>query len=128
MRIHKTALCSFLIVPMVCLQAVGQSNSPFPSDDEIRKILIQRIDEAKQSVGIVVGIIEPDGARRIISYGALAKGDKRPLNGDTVFEIGSISKVFTSLLMSDMVERKELALTDPISKYLPPNVKVPERN
>src|SRR4029453_8942525 len=62
------------------------------------------------------------------SYGALAKGDKRPLDGDTVFEIGSISKVFTSLLLTDMVERGEVALPHPISQYLPAGVKVPERN
>jgi CubicO group peptidase (beta-lactamase class C family) len=104
----------------------AQSVSPVPSDEEIRKILIQRIDEAKQSVGIVVGVIEPAG-RRIVSYGAVAKGDKRPLDGDTVFEIGSISKVFTSLLMSDMVQREDVALSDPIAKYLPDGVKVPER-
>src|SRR5205823_14852796 len=41
--------------------------------------------------------------------------------------IGSISKVFTSLLLSDMVQRGEVALTDPIAKYLPAGVKVPER-
>src|SRR5207247_7912726 len=93
---------------------------------EILKILAQRIDQSRQSVGIVVGVIEPQG-RRIISYGALAKGEKRPLNGDTVFEIGSITKVFTSLLLSDMVQRGEVALTDPIAKYLPAGVKMPER-
>src|SRR5215470_8307874 len=102
----------------------AQSVSPVPSNEEIRKILAQRIDEAKQSVGIVVGVIEPSG-RRIVSYGTLAKGDTRPLNGDTVFEIGSITKVFTSLLMADMVEHGEVALTDPIAKYLPAGVKVP---
>src|SRR5690242_9544597 len=82
----------------------AESVSPVPSDEEIRKILIQRIDEAKQSVGIVVGVIEPSG-RRIVSYGAVAKGDNRLLDGNTVFEVGSISKVFTSLLMADMVQR-----------------------
>jgi CubicO group peptidase (beta-lactamase class C family) len=50
-----------------------------------------------------------------------------PLDGDTLFEIGSMSKVFTSLLLTDAVQRGEVALTDPIAKYLPSNVKVPER-
>lgn len=98
-----------------------------PSDAEIRKILLERIDTQKQSVGIVVGIIDPKG-RRTVSYGALNQGDTRPLNGDTVFEIGSISKVFTSLILADMVQRGEVSLDDPVAKYLPPTVKMPSRN
>src|SRR5262249_11166935 len=76
--------------------------------------------------GIVVGVIEP-GGRRVVPYGGLAKGDPRTLDGDTVFEIGSITKVFTSLLLADAVKRREVALTDPISKFLPDRVKSPER-
>lgn len=98
-----------------------------PSDAEIRKILAERIDVQHQGVGIVIGVIGPEG-RRVIAYGSLAKGDARPLNGDTVFEIGSATKVFTSLLLSDMVQRKQVALDDPVAKYLPATVKMPERN
>jgi CubicO group peptidase (beta-lactamase class C family) len=108
--------------------AAGQSmsNSPVPSDTEIRNILVQRIDTYHQGVGIVVGVIEPKG-RRIVAYGTLNQGDGRTLDGDTIFEIGSVTKVFTSLLLADMVKRGELALSDPVAKYLPPEVKVPER-
>jgi serine-type D-Ala-D-Ala carboxypeptidase/endopeptidase len=98
-----------------------------PSDQYIRDILIKRIDTDKQSIGIVVGVIDAKG-RRVVSYGSLAAGDARPLNGDTVFEIGSITKVFTALLLGDMVRKNEVALSDPIAKYLPADVKVPERN
>ena len=114
------------VLGALCSRAAAQSPSGLSSDEEIRKILVQRIDEAKQSVGIVVGVIEPKG-RRIISYGALAKDDNRPLNGDTLFEIGSVTKVFTSLLLSDMVQRGEVALNDPIAKYLPADLKLPQR-
>jgi len=123
----RNGLALSIVTILYSISLHAQSSPTVPTDDEIRKILVQRVDESKQSVGIVVGIIEPQG-RRIISYGSLAKGDKRPLDGDTVFEIGSISKVFTSLLLADMVERGEVALTDPVSKYLPAGVKVPERN
>src|ERR1041385_7596549 len=97
------------------------------SDDEIREILVKRIDQQKQAVGIVVGVIEPAG-RRVVAYGNLAAGDPRTLDGDTIFEIGSVTKVFTSLLLADMVNRKEVTLDDPAAKYLPENVKMPERN
>lgn len=98
-----------------------------PSDAYVRQILVDRIDRDHQGIGMVVGIVGPTG-RRTISYGALAKGDTRPLNGDTVFEIGSVTKVFTSLLLADMAARREVALNDPIGTYLPPDIKTPTRN
>jgi CubicO group peptidase (beta-lactamase class C family) len=114
---------------LMAAAAAGQSSpeASLPPDNEIRKILVERIDAQQQSVGIVVGVIEPTG-RRIVTYGRSAKGDGRPLDGDTLFEIGSITKVFTSLLLTDAVQRKELALADPVAKYLPSTVRVPQRS
>jgi CubicO group peptidase (beta-lactamase class C family) len=97
-----------------------------PSSAEVRQILVRRIDAEHQGVGIVVGVIDSRG-RRVVSYGALAKGDPRPLDGSTIFEIGSSTKVFTSLLLSDMVQRGEVALDDPIAKYLPKGLALPQR-
>jgi CubicO group peptidase (beta-lactamase class C family) len=100
--------------------------SPVPPDSEIRKIIEDRIGKKQEDVGMVVGIIEPSG-RRIVAFGSSDRTDKRPLDGNSVFEIGSITKVFTSLLLADMVRHGEVALTDPVSKYLPKGVKMPER-
>jgi CubicO group peptidase (beta-lactamase class C family) len=97
------------------------------STDEIREILVRRVDQQKQAVGIVAGVIEPDG-RRVVSYGKLASGDSRTLDGDTIFEIGSITKVFTALVLADMANRKEVSLDDPAAKYLPEHVRMPERS
>jgi len=118
-----------LVLAVMCpiLNAQTAPASPVPTDAEIRQILVDRIDTQHQSVGIVVGIITPEG-RRIISYGHLNQGDARTLNGDTVFEIGSVTKVFTSLLLADMVQHNQVALDDPVAKYLPPSVKMPQRN
>jgi serine-type D-Ala-D-Ala carboxypeptidase/endopeptidase len=97
------------------------------SHPEIRQILIERIDAQHQSVGIVVGVIGPEG-RDVVSYGHLAKNDPRLLGGDTIFEVGSATKVFTCLMLALMVERGHVSLDDPVAKYLPPGVKMPQRN
>ncbi|MGD1211601.1 MAG: serine hydrolase [Candidatus Acidiferrales bacterium] len=126
--IRTILLAVFAAVSLAaCAAAQSVPQSAVPSDSEIRQILADRIDVQHQSIGIMVGVIGPEG-RRIIAYGHLEKGDPRPLNGDTIFEIGSTTKVFTSLLLADMVQRGEVALDDPVAKYLPPSVKMPERN
>jgi CubicO group peptidase (beta-lactamase class C family) len=39
-----------------------------------------------------------------------------------------VTKIFTALLLADMVQRGEVSLKDPDAKYLPPEEKIPERN
>ena len=116
----------FAVAIALALHAAGALAQTVPSNAEIRKILIQRVDDYRQGVGMVVGVVDANG-RRVISYGTFDKSDPREINGDTILEIGSVTKVFTSLLLADMVQRGEVALTDPISKFLPPTVKTPER-
>ncbi len=123
----KIALHLVTMFLLGVLPLLAQSSPLFPTDAQIRDLLVERIDKQHQSVGIVVGVVDSTG-RRVISYGNLNADDKRTLNGDTLFEIGSVTKVFTSLLLADMVQRGDVALTDPVSKYLPAAVKVPERN
>ena len=118
-------LPSFLFCA-VLLSAAAPAHAAIVSDAEIKKILADRIDTRQQGVGIVVGVIEPNG-RRIVAYGQSDRDEKKPVNGDTVFEIGSVTKVFTALLLADSVQRGELALTDPVAKFLPAGTKVPER-
>jgi len=95
-----------------------------PDNSEVRQILARRIDTERRGVGIVVGMISPSG-RRVVAYGAPDVGDPRRVDGGTVFEIGSISKTFTALLLQDMALKGEVGLDDPVSKYLPPGTKVP---
>jgi len=118
--------CLMGILCLACAVAAQDSASSAPSNDAIRKILVDRLGSRQDSIGIVVGIIEPAG-RRVVAYGSGDRNDVRPLDGDSVFEIGSITKVFTSLILADMAHRGEVALTDPLAKYLPQGVRVPER-
>lgn len=119
-----------LIVVALLYTAAARAQAPapsaFPSDAQIRQILAERIDVQQQNVGIVVGLIDASG-RRVVAHGSADLNGGRPVDGDSVFEIGSVTKVFTSLLLADAVKRGEVALTDPISRHLPEDVKVPQR-
>lgn len=119
-----------LRVRFVCAAIVGALTAAVaaaPPDAEIRRLLVERVDTHRQSVGIVVGVVGPEG-RRVVSYGRRAAGDAAPLDGDAVFEIGSVTKVFTAVLLAEAVRRGEVALDDPVSKYLPPEATLPTRN
>ncbi len=102
------------------------SSEAVVSDAEIHQILAERIDQKQQSVGIVVGVIE-DRGERIVTQGALNQGDARSLAGNTTFEIGGLTTIFTSLLLADMARKGEVTLDDPVAKYLPATVKLPNQ-
>lgn len=97
-----------------------------PSDAEILSIIKQRVDE-KRSAGFVVGVIDPDGRQRVVSYGDPGPGQPA-LDGNSVFEIGSISKVFTATVLAELVQEGKVHLEDPAQKYLPATVHLPTRN
>ncbi len=88
-------------------------------------ILNQIVNKSKAA--IVVGFVDPNGTR-IFSFGNMSKAHNIPVNENTLFDIGSITKTFTTLLLADMVQQGIVNLTDPIEIYLPASVKVPEFN
>jgi CubicO group peptidase (beta-lactamase class C family) len=93
-------------------------------DDAIRDLLRQRVDVEKRSVGMAVCVVAPD-RQSLVSWGRERLGDDSPVTSDTVFEIGSITKVFTAFLLADMARRGELRLDDPLNLHLPADFHVP---
>src|SRR5881296_3518117 len=119
------------IAALVCL-ALAVVSGPatefsMPTGAEISQFLQDAVEKEKRAPGIVAGIIGEKGTQ-LIACGTLKRGGSEKVDGDTIFEIGSITKVFTTLLLQDMVERGEVKLDDPIGKFLPASVKTPSRN
>lgn len=106
----------------LAMRAFAEAPQPFViSDAQVHRMLVARIDGQRQGTGIVVGIIDPNG-KRVFAYGTMGVGDARSVGGDTVFDLGSITKVFTALVLSEMIQRGEVALDDPVQEYLPADV------
>jgi serine-type D-Ala-D-Ala carboxypeptidase/endopeptidase len=61
--------------------------------------------------GVTIGVVT-QGQRTIFSYGTA-----KP---DSIFEIGSVSKTFTGLILAQMVEQKSVKLDEPVRELLPP--------
>jgi serine-type D-Ala-D-Ala carboxypeptidase/endopeptidase len=124
---RRNQLLSLLLLLLICLSRDGISQAipaRLATSNEIHDMLVERIDVQHKTDAIVVGVITRK-AREIISYGHFDATDPRVPDGDTLFEIGSITKPFTALLLSEMVLRGEVKLSDPIAKYLPDGVHAP---
>jgi len=68
--------------------------------------------------GLVYAVVTPGGE----ATGHLSRSGSEPLGPHVLLEIGSVTKVFTALLLADMAERNEVQLDDPIARHLPPAV------
>ncbi|MBL7720119.1 MAG: serine hydrolase [Flavipsychrobacter sp.] len=89
--------------------------------DKVAAACNKYIKEGK-APGIFVGIIQGDRVY-MHGYGVMDKDSKIPVDSTTIFEIGSISKVFTAELTQLLVEKGELNWDDNIIRYLPAEVK-----
>jgi serine-type D-Ala-D-Ala carboxypeptidase/endopeptidase len=91
------------------------------------KALIEKQVANKMSNSIIVGIVDEKG-NHIFSAGAKSAENPTLPDENTIYELGSIGKLFTTLMMADMGLKNELNYNDPIAKYLPKTVKIPTKN
>lgn len=102
--------------------AAQQASLP---DTMIHEILRDRVS-SKRAVGLVVATYAAGTAPRIFAHGSSGRPGV-PLDGNAVFEIGSITKAFTASVLAGMVARGEVRLDDAVDKYLPRAVVMPSR-
>ena len=73
-----------------------------------------------ETPGILVGVLTPDGRTHYFSYGVADKDTGAPIEPDTLFQVGSISKGFLSDLVAVLVDKGELRWDDTLEELLPP--------
>jgi D-alanyl-D-alanine-carboxypeptidase/D-alanyl-D-alanine-endopeptidase len=110
---------------LVAAAASARAQGPQIPDD-VKANVRARVDLG-MSVGIVVGVVDSTGSR-FFGYGRTARTGGHPVDERTVYEIGSVTKVFTALALAEMVAHGEVGLDDPVQRYLPDSVHVPSRD
>ncbi|HET6588867.1 MAG TPA: serine hydrolase domain-containing protein [Candidatus Nitrosocosmicus sp.] len=85
------------------------------------------ISNSSLPVSIVIGIVSPNGTQ-VSAYGNISKDNPTPVDGDSIFDIGSVTKTFVATVLTDLVDQGVVKLSDPLEMYLPSNVTVPSYN
>ena len=85
--------------------------------------LAQPYIDANRVVGISIGVLKAGQA--ITAHVGHTRSQGPVPDNDTVYEIGSVSKVFTGILVADAVVRGRARLDQPAQELLPGNVKMP---
>lgn len=67
--------------------------------------------------GLAVGIVSSDEVLHVQGYGVREFGKPEPVDGDTIFAVGSMGKTFTSVMIGAMQDDGLLAFDDPISEH-----------
>ncbi|MES2694449.1 MAG: serine hydrolase domain-containing protein [Verrucomicrobiota bacterium] len=99
------------------LSAAGQSQ---PLDKTKLDPFLDRLAGKHQAMGSLT--IAKDGEvlyTRAIGYGQIDGVEKKPLNAASRFRIGSITKMFTAVMILQLVDEGKLQLTDPLDRFLP---------
>jgi serine-type D-Ala-D-Ala carboxypeptidase/endopeptidase len=112
-----------------CLACVALALVPFAAaaqksgqEAALDAIVAERLGESESPACIMVGWV---GETTRVSSGCTRGAGPVAFDRDSLFEIGSITKGFTGLLLADMVRKGELSLDDPAAKFAPPEAKLP---
>jgi CubicO group peptidase (beta-lactamase class C family) len=69
--------------------------------------------------GMTLGLTTPDGFSTTLDFGLASLEDRRPIAADTLFQVGSISKVMTAAVVHQLAAEGKFRLSDRISTLLP---------
>ena len=94
-----------------------------PRAEAVTQEVVERVWKAPRRGGLVVGVGGPRW-RFVLGFGHVARGDVMP-TAETVFEIASVTKVFTALALVILAGRRLVQLDDPVRMALPETVRVP---
>ena len=124
---YSTSNFASAFTPSIVQKEKNNFISPFEITDQIKALIDDRLDRNKTNAAIAIGFIDPNGTQ-FYSHGKISNSSNYAVDENTVFSIGSTTKVFTTVLLADMVDKGLVKLDDPIEKYLPSNITLPEYN
>lgn len=100
-------------------------STPLPDSDSIR-LLGNDLFLQTGSTGMVLVVVR-DGKTYFSGYGETSPGSQQVPTQDSFLRLCSLTKIFTTDLLTKLVENKTVQLDDPLQRYAPAGVVVPKR-
>jgi beta-lactamase class C len=95
--------------------------SPTRAQVNIEQIVQQKIQPILPKNGEGGGVavaVRTDGKTSFYNYGMADNAQNRPVTADSIFNLGSVGKVFATTLLAQAVKQNQLSLDDPVAKYV----------
>src|SRR3984893_8322329 len=114
--------CVALALSALCNRAMAQSATAVRKDytevvEKLRPFILQQMAE-KELPALSIALIDDQQIVWAVGFGMADPKSKTPASADTIYRIGSVSKLFTDIAIMQLVERGELNLDAPITDYL----------
>ena len=116
------AACLVLLGPRSCRRAGAN-----PGLEAVVDRVVQRFLVDNDIPGAAVGIVRDGQLVYAKGHGVRSVERQEPVAVDTLFQIGSVTKVFTTTLLVQLRDQGRIALDDPVDQYLPAHVETPWR-
>jgi D-alanyl-D-alanine-carboxypeptidase/D-alanyl-D-alanine-endopeptidase len=112
---------------VLCLLGTAPASSSAHDGNSLERrvaAVARPLIDNQQVVGLVVGLLEGRKSH-VFGYGQVSSTSTRVPDRRTVFEIGSVTKVFTGLLLADLAQERLVRLDAPVQDLLPDSVQAP---
>jgi CubicO group peptidase (beta-lactamase class C family) len=111
-RVPRAAAAAFAAA--FCLSGAALAGPPAGFDARV-----EQIREAVGVPGISVTIVEHGALTLARGYGVRRLGETAPVDADTIFQLGSVGKAFTTAALAVLVDRGQIAWDDPVTRHIP---------
>ncbi|HEY7661834.1 MAG TPA: serine hydrolase [Xanthobacteraceae bacterium] len=107
----------FLVAATLAALVVGPALATEHDAERIVAREVAAIVPADGAGGVAVAL-RIEGRTVFLNYGLADRASQRPITADTLFNLASLRKVFEATLLAQAVRKGELALDDPVAKYV----------
>lgn len=89
------------------------------------EILVKNEMEGKKMPGIAIGIVKDQKIIFEKTFGFLDVENRIPTETTTVYQIGSVTKMFTGHVLASLIDEDKISLSDDLADYFPDSLGLP---